>query len=191
MRVVGGLLKGRVLQGPRSDAIRPTSDRLRETIFNILAHGLGRHGIDDPAPGARVLDLFAGTGAMAVEALSRGAAYAVMVDVGAEARGLQRSAVEALGLGGRTRILRRDATKLGSVQPFDPFTLVFCDPPYGQGLGERALASAIAGGWLAPDAVVVLEERAGVDVVLPESVEILDRRQAGESQIVIGRLPQA
>ncbi len=90
MRIVGGSLKGRTLQGPRSDAIRPTSDRLRETIFNVLAHGLARHGIDDPVPGARVLDLFAGTGALAIEALSRGAAYAVMVDEGAEARGLQR-----------------------------------------------------------------------------------------------------
>lgn len=189
MRIVGGRLKGRALNGPRSDAIRPTADRLRETLFNVLAHGLAKHGVEDPVPGARVLDLFAGTGALAVEALSRGAAYAVMVDVGAEARGLQRGHVEAFGLGGVTRILRRDATKLGPAAPFEPFDLVFCDPPYGRGLGEQALASALAGGWLAPGAVAVLEERAGLEVALPAPLEMLDRRDAGEGQILIGRLP--
>jgi 16S rRNA (guanine966-N2)-methyltransferase len=189
MRIVGGRLKGRGLPTPRSDAIRPTADRLRETIFNVLAHGLARHGVDDPVEGARVLDLFAGTGALAIEALSRGAAFAAMVDIGAEARGLQRSAVEALGLGGATRILRRDATKLGPVEPFEPFTLAFCDPPYGHGLGERALASALAGGWLAPGAVVVLEERAGLEIALPAPLLPLDHRQAGESQTLIGHLP--
>jgi 16S rRNA (guanine966-N2)-methyltransferase len=190
MRVVGGRLKGRVLQGPRSDAIRPTSDRLRETIFNILAHGLGKHGIEgDAVTGARVLDLFAGTGALAIEALSRGAAYAVLVDEGIEARGLQRGHVEALGLGGICRILRRDATKLGPVTPFEPFTLVFCDPPYGKELGERALRSALDGGWLAPGAIVILEERAGLEIVLPEPLVRLDQRVVGEGQIVIGTLP--
>ena len=186
MRVVGGRLKGRTLQGPRSDGIRPTSDRLRETIFNVLAHGLARHGVEDPVTDARVLDLFAGTGALAIEAISRGAAYAVMVDEGTEARGLQRGHVESFGLGGISRILRRDATKLGPVEPFEPFTLVFCDPPYGRGLGERALASAVAGGWLAPGAVVVLEERAGLEVKLPQPITLIDRRQAGESQTLIG-----
>jgi 16S rRNA (guanine966-N2)-methyltransferase len=185
MRVIGGRLKGRSLLGPRSDAIRPTSDRLRETIFNILAHGLAKHGLDDPTPGARVLDLFAGTGGLSVEALSRGAAYAVMVDEGAEARGLQRGNVEALGLGGVTRILRRDATKLGVVSPFEPFNLVFCDPPYGKGLGERAMASAAAGGWLAPGAIVLLEERVGLELALPEGLERLDQRDAGEGQVLI------
>jgi 16S rRNA (guanine966-N2)-methyltransferase len=188
MRVVAGRLKGRVLQGPRGDAIRPTSDRLRETVFNILCNGLGKHGIDDPLPGARVLDLFAGTGALAIEALSRGASYAVMVDDGTEARGLQRGHVEAFGLGGITRILRRDATKLGTVEPFEPFTLVFCDPPYGKGLGERALQSAVAGGWLAPGAIVVLEERAGLEIALPALITLLDRREAGEGQVLIGKI---
>src|ERR687884_1592971 len=108
MRIVGGRFRGRALKGPASDAIRPTSDRLRETIFNILAHSYGY-----PVPGARVLDLFAGTGAMGFEALSRGASFALFVDEGAQARGLIRANVEALGVGGATRLFRRDATRMG------------------------------------------------------------------------------
>ena len=109
MRIVGGRFRGRTLKGPASDAIRPTSDRLRETIFNVLAHGYG-----DPVEGARVIDLFAGTGAMGIEALSRGAAFCLFVDEGAQARGLIRENVEALGLGGATRLFRRDATRMGA-----------------------------------------------------------------------------
>jgi 16S rRNA (guanine966-N2)-methyltransferase len=185
MRITGGRFRGRALKGPASDAIRPTSDRLRETIFNILAHGLTKHGLDDPLRGGRVLDLFAGTGAVALEAVSRGAGFAVMADIGAEARGLQRENVEALGLGGVTRILRRDATKLGPVEPFEPFTLVFADPPYGKGLGQAALASALAGGWIAEGAIALLEERAGLDIDLPTRLRLLDRREAGEAQLLI------
>ncbi|CAN1500648.1 COG0742 N6-adenine-specific methylase [Rhabdaerophilaceae bacterium] len=184
MRVVGGRFGGRALKGPSSDAIRPTSDRMRESLFNILTHGLT---VD--LDGARVLDLFAGTGACAIEAISRGATSAVMVDIGAEARGLQRENVEALGLGGITRILRRDATKLGAVSPFDPFTLLFCDPPYDKGLGEAALASAISGGWLSPGACVVLEERANAPIALPPPLREIDRRKAGETQLVFGLMP--
>lgn len=182
MRIVGGALGGRSLKGPSSDAIRPTSDRMRESLFNILAHGMAvelQH--------MRVLDLFAGTGANALEAISRGAGYAVLVDIGTEARGLQRANVEALGLGGITRILRRDATKLGPVSPFEPFDLVFCDPPYGKGLGEAALASTITGAWLNRGAIVVLEERATIDAKLPAPLEELDRRKAGETQLIFGR----
>lgn len=184
MRIVGGRLGGRSLKGPQSDGIRPTTDRMRESLFNILAHGL-----DVPLEGARVLDLFAGTGALSCEAVSRGASFAVMVDIGAEARGVQRENVEALGLGGITRILRRDATKLGEVSPFEPFTVVFCDPPYGKGLGEAALASALRGGWIAPGALVVLEERASAEVSLPAPLAELDRRKAGETQMIFGRMP--
>src|SRR5215217_5383113 len=147
MRIVGGRLRGRALVGPGSDPVRPTSDRLRETIFNILAHGYG-----DPVSGARVLDLFAGTGAMGLEALSRGAAFALFVDESAAARGLIRENVEALGVGGQSRLFRRDATRMGAAAPNEPFSLVFCDPPYGKGLAERALASCAEGGWLVPDA---------------------------------------
>src|ERR687890_2597239 len=108
MRIVGGRWRGRSLKGPRSAAIRPTSDRLRETLFNIL-----QHSYDDPVEGARVLDLFAGSGALGLEALSRGAAFALFVDDGAQARGIIRENIEALGLGGATRLFRRDATRLG------------------------------------------------------------------------------
>src|ERR671928_1268286 len=159
MRIVGGRWRGRSLKGPSSDAIRPTSDRLRETIFNIL-----QHGYDDPVEGARVLDLFAGTGAMGLEALSRGAAFALFVDDSAQARGLIRENVEALGVGGQSRLFRRDATRLGAAAPNEPFSLVFCDPPYGKGLAEKALASCVEGGWLTPDALIVIEEAQGVEV---------------------------
>src|SRR6267154_3960364 len=152
MRIVGGRLGGRTVAGPKSQAIRPTSDRLRESLFNILAHG---HG--DPVTGARVLDLFAGTGALGLEAMSRGAAFALFIDDGAEARALMRQNVEALGLGGVTRIFRRDATRLGAVHPNEPFGLVFLDPPYRKGLAEKSLASLRDGGWLAHDARVLVE----------------------------------
>src|SRR5581483_4762804 len=136
MRIVGGRLGGRTLASPKSQAIRPTSDRLRESLFNILAHGYG-----DPVTGARVLDLFSGTGALGLEALSRGAAFVLFVDDGAEARALLRENTTALGAGGATRIFRRDATKLGPAHPLEPFSLGFLDPPYGKGLAEKALAS--------------------------------------------------
>ena len=182
MRIVGGRFSGRTLAAPRSQAIRPTSDRLRETIFNILAHG---H--DLPAADTRVLDLFAGTGALGLEAISRGAAHALFVETSVEGRGLIRENVERLGLTGATRILRRDATSLGRAGTIPPFGLVFCDPPYGQGLGERALASAAAGGWLTDDALCVLEERADIEAALPPAFVDIDRRAAGDSQLVFAR----
>src|SRR5215468_7551367 len=152
MRVVGGRLRGRTIASPSSRDIRPTADRLRESLFNILAHAYG-----DPVSGARVLDLFAGTGALGLEALSRGAAFTLFVDDGAEARALLRQNVEALGVAAASRIFRRDATKLGPAHPVEPFSLAFLDPPYGKGLAEKALAAAREGGWLTPDALVVVE----------------------------------
>ena len=127
MRIVGGRLRGRALAAPKSAAIRPTADRLREALFNILLHAYG-----DPVTDARVLDLFAGTGALGLEALSRGAAFALLVDDAAPARALMRDNVSTLGLGGTARIFRRDATGLGDVHPIEPFSLVFLDPPYGK-----------------------------------------------------------
>ncbi len=153
MRVVGGRLKGRNIAAPTSRDIRPTADRLRESVFNILVHAY-----DNPIDGARVLDLFAGTGALGIEAVSRGAAFALFVDNGAEARALLRNNVEALALGGVSKVYRRDATDLGPAHPMQPFSLAFLDPPYGKGLAEKSLASLRDGGWLVPDALVVVEE---------------------------------
>src|SRR5271156_5592074 len=146
MRIVGGRLKGRVLLTPSSRAIRPTSERLRESIFDIL-----EHRFPGQIEGARVVDLFAGTGALAIEALSRGARFALFVDNGAEARALLRGNVEALGLGGVTRIWRADATSLGKAPTSAPFSLAFLDPPYDKGLATPALAALGVGGWLAED----------------------------------------
>src|SRR5215208_6656697 len=182
MRIVGGRFRGRTLKAPASDVIRPTSDRLRETIFNILAHGY-----DNAVEGARVLDLFAGTGAMGLEALSRGAAFALFVDDSAAARGLIRENVEALGVGGQSRLFRRDATRLGPAAPNEPFSIVFCDPPYGKGLAEKALASCAAGGWLTNDALVVIEEAGGDALKLPEGFALIETRDYGEAQLVFGR----
>jgi 16S rRNA (guanine966-N2)-methyltransferase len=179
MRVVGGKFRGRALATPRSHGIRPTSDRLRETLFNIL-----NHSYDLPRDGTRVIDLFAGTGALGIEAISRGAAHALFVESGVEGRGVIRENMETFGLNGVAKILRRDATDLGPAGTIAPFDLVFLDPPYGKGLGEKALASAAAGGWLKPDALCVLEERVGVAIEPPSGFETLDQREAGDSQLV-------
>ncbi|MGD0562393.1 MAG: 16S rRNA (guanine(966)-N(2))-methyltransferase RsmD [Roseiarcus sp.] len=177
MRIVGGRLKGRVLHAPASRAIRPTSERLRESIFDILAH---RH---DAVEGARVVDLFAGSGALGIEALSRGAEFALFVDNGAEARALLRANVEALALGGVTRIWRADATRLGKAPAGPPFTLAFLDPPYDKGLAGPALAALCEGGWLAADALVVVEEAAKAEIAAPPALELVDERVYGETRI--------
>jgi 16S rRNA (guanine966-N2)-methyltransferase len=183
MRVVGGDLRGRTLAAPKSIAIRPTADRLRESLFNILTHAYG-----DPIGGARVLDLFAGTGALGIEALSRGAAFALFVDDGAEARALLRENVATLGLGGTTRIFRRDATKLGPAHPIEPFSLVFLDPPYGKGLAEQALASARDGGWLASEAVIVVEEAKKSAFAPPQAFSEIERRGYDDTEFVVLKL---
>jgi 16S rRNA (guanine966-N2)-methyltransferase len=182
MRIVGGRLRGRALAGPKSPAIRPTADRLREALFNILTHAYG-----DPVSNARVLDLFAGTGALGLEALSRGAQFALMIDDAAPARALMRDNVTALGLGGAARIFRRDATALGDVHPLEPFGLAFLDPPYGQGLAARALISARAGKWLLPEALVVVEEAAQAGFAPPEGYEELERRRYDDTEFVFLR----
>lgn len=189
MRIVAGRFRGRPLAGPPAGAagLRPTSDRLRETIFNVLAHAGLREDGGDACAGARVLDLFAGTGAMGLEALSRGASFAIFVDESGLARGLIRAHVEAFGLGGQTRLFRRDATRLGPVAPNEPADLVFCDPPYGRGLAPRALRSAAEGGWLTPGALVVVEEAAEAEALLPEGFTALDRRRSGDTQVVFAR----
>jgi 16S rRNA (guanine966-N2)-methyltransferase len=182
VRVVGGRLKGRNLASPSSSEIRPTADRLRESVFNILVHAY-----DDPIEGARVLDLFAGTGALGIEAVSRGAAFALFVDNGTEARALLRNNVEALGLGGVTKVYRRDATNLGPAHPVEPFSLALLDPPYAKGLAEKALASLRDGGWLIPGALVMVEEARAAGFVSPEGFEELERRAYDDTEFVFLR----
>jgi 16S rRNA (guanine966-N2)-methyltransferase len=180
MRIVGGRLKGRALKSTASDAIRPTSDRLRETVFNILAHSYG-----NPVAGARVIDLFAGTGAMGIEALSRGAAFALLVDQGAQACAIIRANFAALDLGGLSRILRHDARKLGAAPEGGSFNLAFLDPPYGKGLVPPTLKALRDGGWLGRGALAVIEERAGADVELPEGFVSRETRRFGATQVVL------
>lgn len=179
MRIVGGRLRGRPLASPQSDAIRPTSDRIREAVFNVLAHAYA-----DPIEGARVIDLFAGTGALGLEALSRGADFALFVDDGAEARAILRDNIEQLGLGGVTRIVRRDAMLLGPMPPQQAFTIAFLDPPYGRGIAAIALKSLHDGGWLAPGALCVIEERADVALDLPFGYSLLERRVYAQTQVI-------
>jgi len=183
MRIVGGRLGGRALASPRSHAVRPTADRLRESLFNILVHAYG-----DPVTGARVLDLFAGTGGLGLEALSRGAAFSLFVDDAAEARALLRENVASLGLGGVSRIFRRDATRLGPAHPNEPFSLAFLDPPYGKGLAEKALASAGDGSWLAQGALIVVEEAAEAAFTAPAGFEELERRRYDDTAVIFLRL---
>jgi 16S rRNA (guanine966-N2)-methyltransferase len=184
MRVVAGRFRGRALVAPDDMSIRPTSDRVRESVFNILAHGVE----DFTLTGARAIDLFAGTGALGIEAVSRGAAFCLFVEEAAEARALIRRNVEALGLTGETRIFRRDATDLGPAGNMEPYGLAFLDPPYGKGLGEKALAGLVDGNWLKPGAICVLEEKAGLALSLPSGLEQLDSRSWGETEVRFLRL---
>jgi 16S rRNA (guanine966-N2)-methyltransferase len=182
MRIVAGRFKGRLLRRPSSAAIRPTSDRLRQALFNILVHRY-----DDPIANARVVDLFSGTGALGLEALSRGAAFAVFVDDSLEARSLLRENVDQFALGGVTKIFRRNATQLGAAPAGEPFSLAFLDPPYGRGLAEGALLSLHQGGWLKPGSLAVVEEAAAARVTIPKGFELLETRPYSDTQIVILR----
>ncbi|CAO4172245.1 16S rRNA (guanine(966)-N(2))-methyltransferase RsmD [Methylorubrum aminovorans] len=180
MRIVGGVWRGRRLAGPKAEGIRPTSDRLREALFNVLAHAY-----DDAVEDAVVLDLFAGTGALGFEALSRGAARAVFVDEGRQAGALIREGIAALGCGDRARLIHRDATRLGPAS--EAASLVFCDPPYRKNLAPAALAAAAGGGWLSPGALVLVEEAAEAGPVLPPGFAELERRSYGETAVTFGR----
>lgn len=178
MRIVGGELRGRPLATPKTDAIRPTTDRTRESLFNILAHAY-----PEATDGGRVMDLFAGTGAVGIEALSRGARFGLFVEASVEGRGLLWQNIEALGLTGRARMLRRDATALGNVGTMEPFHFAFADPPYAQSLGEKALLAAANGGWLHPGALVVLEERADIEPMMAPVFHFLEERTFGDTRM--------
>ncbi len=181
MRVVGGKHKGLALASPKNSAVRPTSDRTREALFNVLAHGVDDFELED----ARVLDLFSGTGGLGLEALSRGARFCLFIDDAASSRALIRRNVEAMGAMGHSKIWRRDATRLGKIENMPPFDLIFADPPYGKGLGEKALASALKNEWLGEKAVCVLEESAKSEIGQIEGLTELDRRVYGDTQLVI------
>ena len=178
MRIVGGEFRGRALATPKTDQIRPTTDRTRESLFNILGHAY-----PEVLDGARVMDLFAGTGAVGIEALSRGCRFGLFVEAGVEGRSLLWQNIENLGLTGRARMLRRDATALGQAGTMEAFHLVFADPPYAQGLGEKALQAAASGGWLKPQALVVLEERADISISLGPAFRFLEERTFGDSRM--------
>ena len=177
MRIIAGTHRGRRFAAPKGAHTRPTGDRVREALFDIVG----------PVDGASVLDLYAGSGALGIEALSRGAAYTLFVDDGAEARALLRENAQTLGLAGVTRIFRRDATKLGPAHPVEAFSLVFLDPPYGKGLAEKALLAAREGGWLKPNALIVVEEAAGAGFKPPESFAELERRGYDDTEFAFLR----
>lgn len=181
MRIVSGEFRGKTLAAPRGEATRPTSDRARQAIFNILEHAPWSDGVREK----RVIDLFAGSGALGFEALSRGAAFCLFVETDEAARGAIRENVDAMGLFGRTRVHRRDATQLGVRPGADgpAFDLAFLDPPYAKGLGETALARLAQGGWLAPGATVVFERAAAEGPFEVEGYALLDARDYGAARV--------
>ena len=181
MRIVAGEFRGKAIKAPAGAATRPTSDRAREAVFNILEHAPWSRGLR----GARVIDLFAGSGALGLEALSRGAAFCLFVETDEAARGAIRENVEAMGLFGRSRVHRRDATQLGVRPGADgpAFDLALLDPPYGKGLGETALARLAEGGWLAAGATAVAERGAGEPPLAAAGYEVLDERRYGAARV--------
>lgn len=183
LQITGGAHKGAKLAAPKGHMVRPSSARLREAVFDILKHGVDGFALED----ARVIDLFAGTGALGLEALSRGAGYCLFVEQAMPARAALRQNIEKLGLGGCTKIFRRDATRLGAASPLAPFELALIDPPYGKTLGERALSALHEGGWLGTGAIAVLEEAARANVDIPDAFTVIDNRHHGEGQTLILR----
>ena len=178
MRIVSGSLKGRRITTPPGEATRPTSDRARQAVFNILEHAPWSDGLG----GLRVIDLFAGSGAMGLEALSRGASACLFVENDRSAGEAIQANIQAMGQQGPARLLKRDATKLGQ-NAEAAFDMAFLDPPYGKGLGEMALAALTLGGWLRPDALAVLERGAGEPPLQAERFEHMDERRYGAAKV--------
>jgi len=185
MRIVAGQFRGRTIVAPEGQGTRPTSDRARQAVFNVIEHASWGRNLD----GARVIDLFAGSGALGFEALSRGAAFALFVETDDSARGAIRDNMEAFGLFGACRVHRRSAVDLG-VRPgsaSEAFDVAFLDPPYGQGLGEQALARLIEGNWLAPGALVILERGSDEPEIDTPGYERLDARDYGAARVLFLR----
>lgn len=178
MRIIGGQWRGRKLasvgKGDTAAHLRPTTDRVRESLFNLLQNG----GYGDPCDGARVLDVFAGTGALGLEALSRGAQTAVFLENGRKAQVILRENIKLLGAD--AQVISRDARKPG-LRPGAPFDLVFLDPPYGQSLGEAALKALTD--WIAEGALIVWEDAKAPEV--PGGFETLDQRKYGDTLITL------
>ena len=186
MRIVSGRFRGKAITAPPGANTRPTGDRARQAVFNVLEHAAWSPGLE----GRRVIDLFAGSGALGLEALSRGAAFCLFVETDEAARGAVRDNVEALGLFGATRVHRRDATDLGArpASAGPAFDLAFLDPPYGKGLGERALAALAQGRWLEPGAIAVFERGADEPDPALEGFETVDARTYGAARVLFLRL---
>lgn len=189
MRIVAGSLKGRAIVAPEGQGTRPTSDRARQAVFNVLEHAAWAEGTQ----GARVMDIYAGSGALGFEAISRGAAFCLFVETDEDARGAIRENADAFGLMGRTRVHRRNATDLG-VRPGsagEAFDLAFLDPPYGKGLGEQTLARLLEGNWLKPGALVVFERGSDEPEIETPGYERLDARDYGAARVLFLRVAEA
>jgi 16S rRNA (guanine966-N2)-methyltransferase len=185
MRIVAGSLKGRAISAPDGQNTRPTSDRARQAIFNVLEHAAWA----EPLDGARVIDLYAGSGALGYESISRGAAFCLFVEIDDDARGAIRENADAWGLMGRTRVHRRSATDLG-VRPGsagEAFDIAFLDPPYRKGLGEQTLARLLEGNWLKPGATVVFERGSDEPEIETPGYERLDARDYGAARVLFLR----
>jgi len=183
MRITAGKFKGRALIAPKDASVRPTSDKVRQAIFNLLEHH--QFGFSFRLEDARAIDLFAGTGAMGLEALSRGARYCLFIDDSPQSRALIRQNMESLGLTGASKIWRRDAAGLGALDTLSPFELAFLDPPYRRNLMEPALAGLRDGRWLTTPALVVAETQKNENLPPMEGYELLDRRSYGDTSVVI------
>jgi 16S rRNA (guanine966-N2)-methyltransferase len=186
MRIVSGRFKGRKLAPPPEDSsIRPTSDRAREALFDILTHAPWSPGLEQ----ARVLDLYAGTGALGFEALSRGAVHATFVEHSRVALALLRQNAAHLGVTDVTTILGVDVASMRNA-PAQPFDIAFIDPPYEKGLGPVGLARLQQPGWLNPEGVAIVETSIAEEWVVPEAWVKLDERRYGKARLTMLRPSQ-
>lgn len=184
MRIVAGAYRGRTLVAPKGQSVRPTAERARQALFNVLEHAPWSRQIWSDV---RVIDGFAGSGALGLEALSRGASFCLFVDTDRAARAATEANLATLGCGDRGRVLGQDLTRLGARGIEADFDLTFLDPPYGSGLAEGALAALRGGGWLAPGALAVVERGGGEGALEAAGFSVLDERRWGKAQVTFLR----